>query len=143
MIEGCAISADVFVNTLICGSDRLHATLGANKPAANRLCSNFGICRHSPLDRIFKRPFLWPELYRSTGRAVNYLLPWQSTCHERCPSFLKKIKLVAINQVSKRGGFARDNAKQPQDHSWQQRSALFLRVLDPVCHDFGSHGKRR
>ena len=23
------------------------------------------------MDRIFKRPFLWPELYRSPGRVVN------------------------------------------------------------------------
>jgi hypothetical protein len=25
------------------------------------------------MDRIFKRPFLWPELYRSPGRDVNFL----------------------------------------------------------------------
>src|SRR5262249_21510476 len=27
----------------------------------------------SAMDRIFKRPFLWPELYRSPGRVVNFL----------------------------------------------------------------------
>jgi len=28
------------------------------------------------MDRIFKRPFLWPELYRSPGRVVNSCSAW-------------------------------------------------------------------
>src|SRR5215831_7222975 len=29
------------------------------------------------MDKIFKRPFLWPELYRRTGRGVNYGCAWR------------------------------------------------------------------
>src|SRR5215813_8716963 len=51
------------------------------------------------MDRIFKRPFLWPELYRSPGRVVNsrlclmknpllYRSAWPESSREASERFL-------------------------------------------------------
>jgi hypothetical protein len=51
------------------------------------------------MDRIFKRPFLWPELYRTTGRDVNsffclmknpllYRSAWPESSREASERFL-------------------------------------------------------
>src|SRR5215475_10111983 len=54
----------------------------------------------SAMDRIFKRPFLWPELYRSLGRVVNsrlclmknpllYRSAWPESSREARERFLR------------------------------------------------------
>jgi|RhiMetdeSRZDD1v2_1073273.scaffolds.fasta_scaffold150243_4 hypothetical protein len=35
------------------------------------------------MDKIFKRPFLWPELYRGPGRVVNSLYRATINCTDR------------------------------------------------------------
>src|SRR5262245_6472392 len=46
------------------------------------------------MDRIFKRPFLWPELYRSPGRVVN-----------SCPVLLdEKSTLVPVRLAGEQSG---------------------------------------
>src|SRR5215813_896223 len=68
-----------------------------------------------PMDRNFKRPFMWPELYRSPGRVVNFCLmknpllyrsAWPESSREASEGFVMETLARTQSERRRRLGLA-------------------------------------